>query len=220
MARKIVVSEEAVAFRAADGQRVVYVAPDEPFRDGQLLYSPDGSLYYELDVQDFDGSGTSHELTFEDPHRHHRGQLSRTEDELVVDGVTYSKVTTPRELQVVPLPEAPRRPEHLLRMPDGRLIYVSVDAITGDTSSLRVFVGDGRVMRQIRVEAVERIEALTEIHMDDPLGSLCIPHGDPGNLPVQPFLTNSELDERELELMDLSQFVITETHTGVTIYPR
>lgn len=229
MTRKIELPETAVAFRAEDGQQVVYqqvvyLGTDDPFRDGQVLLSPDGRLHYELDVQDFVGGMTSHVLAFGDPHRRHSGELRRDDDELTVDGVTYSKVPTPRQLTVVPLPEGPRRPEHLLRMPDGRLIYVSVDAASGDTSSLRVFVGydDGQLMRQIRVVEAEWTVACWDIVIDDPAdesvyGLLRIPHelDDPG---LKPVLMNAAFDKPKP--LDLSQFAITETPAGVTINPR
>ena len=154
--RKIVLDESAVAFRAEDGQEVVYRFDTTGIRDGAIrdrdvLYSPDGERHYALAIRSYEGTFADHDLSIEDRHHCRLGQVHRAGDELTLDGVTFSKVTTPNTVTFVPLAPA-RKPEYLFRLPDGQFVYVGADS--GDDysyESFRLYVGDGNAMRHVPI---------------------------------------------------------------------
>jgi len=213
MARKIVLSEKAVAFRAGDGQEIIYLT-GMPIGDGQAVHSPDGQIYYELVVGGFGGTSAEHDLSFEDPNSGRQGRWHRAGDELLLDGVTFAKVATPSEITLESLPST-RKPVSFFRMCDGRYVYISADAYNDSDESFRLFIGDDlKEMRETTVTGVSRPPREGgPILVETPDGwTFAPPPHNPGAKPAW--------YEEDIELLDPRQFTISESTAGVTIDPR
>lgn len=202
--------EGVTVFRAEDGQEIVYLT-GMPFADGQVLYSPDGQRHYALAYRDFMGTTREHGFAFEDPHHNRRWSLGRRGDKLLLKGVTFSKVrrgAAQREVTLVPLPASENKQEHLFRLPDGRSLYLIVDAYVTSGAPYQAFIGDEQTLRAVRVDTygdepgfgwfVEIGEHTLWVHED---GSLA-------------------WDNDDIERVDLGRVVVTPGAMSVTINPR
>jgi hypothetical protein len=108
-------SAEAVRFERATGKESFIIGN---WLGKPLLYSPDGTKYFELFRSGF-GGGSIH---FDNPHAGREGQLLLAEDTLTWEGKMFKKVACPAVVNVVPLPEV-RRPEYLFILADGRWAF-------------------------------------------------------------------------------------------------
>jgi hypothetical protein len=113
--------------------------------------------------------------------------------------------------------EPARTPEYLFALPDGRFIYVSVETDASDYyESFRLFIGDGKVMRDVPVTSVERFRDGGTTYVETAEGVLFSPSRHKGGKPAW----GDDECEQELIELDPRHFVIVETAAGVTIEPR
>jgi hypothetical protein len=219
MARTIALTAEAEAFRAQDGQEIIYLSiPVEgTVSEGDVLYSPDGRNYHALSGSVYrNGASTGsveHTLHFEDATTGRRARWLRSGDQVVFDEVTFSKVITPREVAVS---EPGRLPEYLFRLRDGRLIYVDADRYSDSYyETFRLFIGDSKMMRRVPVTGVQRMRN-GEVRVFTAEASLYSPPDKYARKLGQKPTWNGQ----DLEELDPSQFSISESRDGVAIDPR
>jgi hypothetical protein len=137
----------------------------------------------------------------------------------VLDGVAFKEVPAPPEVSVVPLPPA-RMPKYLFRLRDGRYIYVSADVHDYSFESFRLFIGDGKVMREIPVGHVRRYLDGGTTFVETAEETLFSPSGASSSEQIREMFDRDgkpTWGNEELERLDASQFVISESATGVTI---
>jgi hypothetical protein len=179
-------------------------------------YRKDGTQpFYEVMCDGGDGRRVS----FHHPHhgKNERGyfehRLSRQES-FVIDGGTYWEQPSPSEIEVVY--SIVREPRYLFRrMSDGQFIYVSTvkDLYSYQyfLQSHRLYVGDGRTMRQVKIAKVDycldggsTIIQTTEAVLTKMSGLR--PEGS-----TAPTWNPYKGEKEELIMLDLTQFQITET---------
>jgi hypothetical protein len=202
-------SNKATMFRSEEGQVFVY-ADTSPLTDGILFFSPDGKKFFELKRRSFGGNNIKHDLTFEDPHHSKTGRLQRDGDTLKVDGVIFMKIDCRSKIEVAPLPII-RKPEYLFRLKDGRFVYVSADKYRYSEESFKLFIGDGKVMHQVKItKPVSRHQDGGTTTIETEAGVLFSPPKSSRNRVAT---WNGE----EMIRLNPSQFRITETKKGVQI---
>ncbi len=191
-------------------------------------------MYYRKDVtQPFyevmcDG-GNGSRVSFHHPHHgeNERGYFVHhvtggyDPESFEMDGVTYWEQPSPSEIEVVPYP-IKREPRYLFRrVSDGQYIYVS--AVENSYShqyflnSHRLYIGDGRTMRQVRITKVDHyldggttIIQTTEAVLTKLSGLR--PKG-----PTAPTWNPFKGEKEELIKLNPSQFRIIETEESVQI---
>lgn len=207
---KIVLPRNAAVFRAKDGQEIVYLT-GSPFGDGQVLYSPDGVEHYALAYRNFVGTTRRHSFSFEDPHHSRRSSLGRFGDVVHLKDVVFSKVTegsAPREITVVPLPTSENKQEHLFRLPDGRTVYIVIDAYENSGAPYQAFLGRGNTLRAVPVDQ----------YGDEPgFGWVVVIDDHDLSVKEDGSLT---WDNDDIDRLDLGQVVVTHGPMSVTINPR
>jgi hypothetical protein len=207
--------EQPLVFVAPTGKSFVYLT-DMPFSDGQVCYSPDGKTFYALATGGFGGTTIEHNLSFSDPHRGVDGRLHKADKVITYDDEQYvlREDVEFDPSKVVPLP-ATRRTEYICMAPDDTFVYVSADKFNYSYESFKLFVGDGKTMRQIPVDDVTRYRDGGTTYIETPEQSFFSP---------SPF--NAERDSKlvpqwgkqKLVNLDASDYDITETADGqVTI---
>lgn len=204
-----------VIFASSSDKMFVYLAPWPD--DGELLFSPDGSVFYTLATHGFSGTSQNHRLSFDNPHDGTSGVLHRDNDTIDCGGERFVREEIPFDRSsVVPLPFA-RQSGYLCRFADGRLLYVSSDAYNFSYESFKLFVGDGKSMREIPIikDSVMRMRDGGTTSFKTPEGSFYCPapiimERDPNRVPMW--------EQEELTMLDPNDFHITETPEGeVTI---
>jgi hypothetical protein len=193
------------AFRAPGGQEILYLA-DQPGH-GQVLHRSDGGAYHALAVLAFTGTPVAHELTVEDPRRVVEGTLCRHYAEVVLGVVTYKQVPPPTTFASVPLPRV-RTPVRLIRLANGRFVYLSAEKYDRADNTYRLFIGPCGLLREIPVREVTRA-------VDG--GAACVATAE-----ETLFCDDDDAawgDEDAVPL-DPEDFDIHESDAGVTIAPR
>jgi hypothetical protein len=149
-------TQQPLVFVARSGKTFVYLT-DMPLGDGELCYSPDGKTFYALASGGFGGTTIEHDLSFSDPHHGVSGRLCRNGDILTYEGENYflQEGLAFDVSKTVPLP-ATRRTEYFCQTEDGTFVYVSADEFNYSYESFRLYVGNGKSMRQIPVNDVTR----------------------------------------------------------------
>lgn len=158
---------------------------------------------------------TRHKLTAQDIANTKPSIIRCIYPHLVIVLAELSPAPCPSEVPCLRLPTV-CKPEHLFRLDDGQLIYVSADKVEEDIRAYRscqLYVGSGDSMEEILVRSVDRnlVGGTVVIRTDQHV--LFAP--SPSNLTRQP-----TWGERSLTRLDLTQFDITERDGRVTISPK
>lgn len=208
-------AQQPLVFVAPSGKSFVYLT-DMPFSDGQVCYSPDSKTFYALATGGFGGTTIEHDLSFSDPHHNVSGKLHKSGEVITYDDEQYAL----REdvefdpSKVIPLP-ATRRTEYFCMAPDGTFVYVSADKFNYSYESFKLFVGDGKTMRGIPVQYVERYRDGGTTYIKTPEQQFFSP--SPFNAERDPNLV-PQWGATKLVNLNASDYDITETADGqVTI---
>jgi hypothetical protein len=151
------------------------------------------------------------------PHHRRTGRLRRTGDELVLEGpvwVRLSSVPAPREVLREPVRER-RTPKYLLRLEDGRFLYVSATGWMPELAlSYRVYVGYGPKLDPIPMTRAQRASDGTTVIVTS-LGQLYLPSRARLAARERP-----KFGGRTVESLNPGEFEIREFGGEVTITPR
>lgn len=214
------IAKAVAVFRAANGKRAfAFLRGDGFFGDGELLFSEDGTKFYALKM---DGAGTSlagivveADLSFTSPRQEISGKLFYKSDigVVVYDEDFYTREEGEEfEVEVIPLPLA-RRAEYLFRKKDGALIYVSSDKYNYSYESFKLFVGDGKTMREIPVQDVCRYRDGGTTYVKTGVGTLFSPSPMKSDPEVFPRWEEGE-EQQELIRLEPKDCDIVETPDG------
>lgn len=150
-------TENQTVFVAPNGSAFAYLS-DIPLGDGRLAYSPDGETFYALAGGGFSGSSEEHDISFENPHSGISAKLHRKGDTITCGMEVFKAANVPFDTsKIVPLPTV-RRVEYLCQAEDGTFYYVGADKYNYSYESFRLYVGDGKEMREVAIEGVQRFK--------------------------------------------------------------
>lgn len=210
--------QQPLVFVALSGESFAYLT-HMPHKHRQACYSFDGEVFYELAIRDFGGSAVAHDLSFSIPIRNIDGQLQKRDNVITYNRERYvlDENIEFNPLKIVPLPIM-RRPEYFCMASDGTFVYISVDNYGDWYESLKVYIGDGNVMRQVSIvdpviDVVRYRRGATRIETSEQTFFSPSPHEMQNDPKVAP-----QWGDKKLVNLNPRDYIITETIDGrVTI---
>lgn len=202
---------QPIGFTAPSGRSFVYLS--RLVRSGELMFSPDGTSFYELVPLGYSGYMERHQLSFENPHDDTRGQLVRDGDTLMFEGERYVRQDIVFDAKdVVKLPVV-RKVEYLFRSKRGTFYYVSSDKYYNSYETFKLYVGRPSSMSEITIQDVLRPRGFGATHIETAQKTLLCPSGMQRDVPPR-------WGTQQLVKLNHEEFDIVETLDGKATITR
>ncbi|MDB5185328.1 MAG: hypothetical protein JWN38_1136 [Candidatus Saccharibacteria bacterium] len=152
---------QAQLFRSDTGKSIVYL--NQFVHEGDLLYSPDGTVYHTLVIHRYeahqDSDNIDEHVGAEDLLTGVIGVIHRVNDRLVFRGEDYHLRPgdfDPSELRILSLPSKGRHPLFLCQARDGSFVYVSsaTQAFGLLPDSIKLYFGTADALQELEIMSV------------------------------------------------------------------